>query len=134
MHIAFDEKFYHHHAIVEWVDYDEEVLVLIEYNNDIPDYINNLAKGLNKAKICERSLTFGEKNDIYEVLHDFRLPGDIIVERACFRLGEEDYNFVRLNCEHFANWCVEGEAYSEQVHQGVKNVAAGTTQVVAGTG
>ncbi len=38
-----------------------------------------------------------------------------IVERAYRCLGEDHYNLVFNNCEHFACWCVTGEKRSEQV-------------------
>lgn len=38
-----------------------------------------------------------------------------IVERAYKCLGEDNYNFLFNNCEHFACWCVTGEKRSEQV-------------------
>ena len=30
-------------------------------------------------------------------------------------MGEEKYNLVTNNCEHFAMWCKTGEAFSGQV-------------------
>ncbi|WP_242798693.1 lecithin retinol acyltransferase family protein [Aeromonas hydrophila] len=35
--------------------------------------------------------------------------------RAYSRLGECQYHPVTNNCEHFVNWCIEGEAHSPQV-------------------
>jgi len=40
----------------------------------------------------------------------------IIVERAYSRLGENWYNVLLNNCEHFANWCVRGTHSSPQVN------------------
>jgi hypothetical protein len=37
------------------------------------------------------------------------------VRRALSRLGEEKYNIVTNNCEHFATWCRTGESGSKQV-------------------
>jgi hypothetical protein len=39
-----------------------------------------------------------------------------IVERAYSRLGENWYNVLLNNCEHFANWCVQGVHSSPQVN------------------
>jgi hypothetical protein len=39
-----------------------------------------------------------------------------IVERAYSRLGENWYNVLLNNCEHFANWCVRGIHSSPQVN------------------
>ena len=38
-----------------------------------------------------------------------------IVRRARSRLGENDYQVLRNNCEHFCNWCVSGRSHSTQV-------------------
>ena len=48
------------------------------------------------------------------------------IERGRSREGEVAYNVAFNNCEHFVNWCIEGEHRSEQVEQvfgGVKVVA-----------
>ena len=37
------------------------------------------------------------------------------VERARTKEGEVAYNVALNNCEHFVNWCIEGEHRSEQV-------------------
>ena len=36
------------------------------------------------------------------------------------RLGEEEYNLITNNCEHFAMWCKTGESVSCQVNQIVR--------------
>lgn len=38
-----------------------------------------------------------------------------IVNYAMAHLGEAGYDLINNNCEHFANRCVFGESYSEQV-------------------
>ena len=38
-----------------------------------------------------------------------------IVRRALSRIGEDRYNLVFNNCEHFAAWCVTGKSESKQV-------------------
>lgn len=42
------------------------------------------------------------------------------IRRAKERLGEEKYNLVTNNCEHFAMWCKTGESVSGQVKQIVR--------------
>ena len=41
--------------------------------------------------------------------------GEEIVRRARSRLGEQCYDLLRNNCEHFCNWCHLGQARSGQV-------------------
>ena len=38
-----------------------------------------------------------------------------IIRRARSRLGEDSYQLVKNNCEHFCQWCRLGRAHSEQV-------------------
>ncbi|MBE9178428.1 lecithin retinol acyltransferase family protein [Oculatella sp. LEGE 06141] len=40
---------------------------------------------------------------------------DVVIERAESRLGEQTYNLVFNNCEHFANWCKTGRSESQQL-------------------
>jgi hypothetical protein len=53
--------------------------------------------------------------------------GKETVLRARSRLGEEDYNLLFNNCEHFALWCKTGKSKSIQVEK------AFTAAVVLGT-
>ena len=39
----------------------------------------------------------------------------IVVQRAESRLGEQKYDLLTNNCEHFANWCKTGRQESEQL-------------------
>jgi len=38
-----------------------------------------------------------------------------ILRRARSRLGENEYDVLRNNCEHFCNWCISGRSHSRQV-------------------
>jgi predicted ATPase len=46
------------------------------------------------------------------------------VERARSRLGEDKYNLVFNNCEHFAVWCKTGVSESSQVSSVLSLLAA----------
>ncbi len=37
------------------------------------------------------------------------------IERSFSRLGENEYNVLHNNCEHFVYWCINGFQYSSQV-------------------
>lgn len=45
------------------------------------------------------------------------------VERAMGRLNEDGYNLLFNNCEHFVNWCIEGEHRSDQMRN-ARNIAS----------
>lgn len=51
-----------------------------------------------------------------------------ILERALSRIGENGYNLVFNNCEHFVYWCITGKEKSRQV----RSVAA-SSLVVGGS-
>ncbi len=42
-------------------------------------------------------------------------PVGVTLRRAMSRLGEQDYNLLFNNCEHFATWCKTGRHRSSQV-------------------
>lgn len=48
---------------------------------------------------------------------------DSAVQRARSRLGEQKYNLLFNNCEHFATWCKTGISSSRQVREFVPIVA-----------
>lgn len=61
--------------------------------------------------------TFARGNPIYvaEYGDGFGYIPDVVVERAESRLGEQKYNLLFNNCEHFASWCKTGVSESQQV-------------------
>ena len=61
--------------------------------------------------------TFSRGNPIYvaEYSDGFGYIPDVVVERAKSRLGEQDYNLLFNNCEHFTSWCKTGINDSKQV-------------------
>ena len=61
--------------------------------------------------------TFSQGNPVYMVEYGkgFGYIADAVVEKAESRLGEEEYNLLFNNCEHFASWCKTGVSESSQV-------------------
>ena len=47
-----------------------------------------------------------------------------VVVRALSRVGETGYSVVFNNCEHFASWCVTGDATSRQVREAATSAVA----------
>lgn len=43
--------------------------------------------------------------------------GDLVAQRALSQVGEDDYNIVYNNCEHFAKWCKYGARSSKQARR-----------------
>ncbi len=61
--------------------------------------------------------TFSRGNAIYmaEYSDGFGYIADVVVERAKSRLGEQEYNLLFNNCEHFTSWCKTGISDSQQI-------------------
>ena len=49
------------------------------------------------------------------VTHDNSSPVGVTLRRAMSRIGEQNYNLLFNNCEHFAIWCKTGRHRSDQV-------------------
>jgi Lecithin retinol acyltransferase len=61
--------------------------------------------------------TFSRGNPVYvaEYSEGFGYIPDVVVERAKSRLGENNYNLLSNNCEHFTSWCKTGISDSKQL-------------------
>ncbi len=53
--------------------------------------------------------------EISVVEHDHPSPVGVTLRRAMSRIGEQRYNLLFNNCEHFASWCKTGRHQSGQV-------------------
>lgn len=81
--------------------------------------------GLSKGKISVTSLTeFCNGRSFRVKEHPSREYGaKKSVKRAYSRLGEDWYNVLINNCEHFVNWCIEGRHSSSQVNTAIAALA-----------
>ncbi|XP_019642163.1 PREDICTED: HRAS-like suppressor 2 [Branchiostoma belcheri] len=133
-------------AYSHWAVYigDMRVIHLSGENDGISDGLGNPAKGASisgkmfeKAQIMEDLFwdvvgdSMVKKNNYQD--GDRAVPsGREIVARARSRLGEEGYNVLFKNCEHFATWCRYGTEQSQQVNDALWYVGVGTA-FAAGT-
>jgi hypothetical protein len=78
-----------------------------------------LSRGLGRGPVEEVSLSqFAQGRPIWLRLEELRWPNrDEVARRARLRLGENRYNLLTNNCEHFCEWCVRGEHRSYQVDE-----------------
>lgn len=78
-----------------------------------------LADGLTSGVVEATTLeAFSNGNGFTVKSHTYpRFTGQSVIDRARSRLGEDDYNVFFNNCEHFCEWCVNGEHRSEQIEQ-----------------
>ncbi|MQW93373.1 hypothetical protein GHJ48_13410 [Acinetobacter sp. dk771] len=107
-HLSVSRGLYYHHAIYTG---DNQVI-----------HYSGFSETFNKGSIEQTTLEkFLGGRDQFTVVNypsnTVIYTNEEIVERACRCLGEDDYNLLFNNCEHFACWCVTGEKRSEQVRK-----------------
>jgi hypothetical protein len=76
-----------------------------------------LASGLHRGPVEEVPLTrFTSGRPVWLKSHapsNFECPE--VIQRARSRIGEDCYQLLTNNCEHFCEWCLHGEHRSYQV-------------------
>lgn len=104
-HLVSDRTGYTHHGIYVG---DDKVI-----------HYAGLADGLSSGVVEETTLkAFSNGNEFSVKPHPHpRFTGQAVIDRARSRLGEDEYNILSNNCEHFCEWCINGEHRSAQVEQ-----------------
>lgn len=88
--------------------------------------VENTQKGTNYVSLRE----FADGEAIAIIPHQERLfSREESVKRALHCVGEHKYNVFINNCEHFVNWCIDGENKSPQVERAFTTAA---TVAIAG--
>lgn len=70
---------------------------------------------------CDSLATFSQNAD-FEIRHYTQTKYSSLqaIQRAFSKMGEKEYDLVFNNCEHFVNWCLNGEKYSIQAKIGLQ--------------
>ena len=68
---------------------------------------------------------FSQGQPLKVISHVEASPVGVTLRRAMGRLGEQDYNLLFNNCEHFAVWCKTGQHRSGQVERALGSGALG---------
>lgn len=120
-HLKSSRGLYTHHGIYTGVNR------VIHYSG--------LSDGMQSGPIEQVSLEeFCAGNDYVVVPHNKReYQRAESVRRAESRLGEDAYSVTGNNCEHFVNWCIDGDHTSAQVDKGT-TAASGTMSTAVGIG
>jgi len=86
-------------------------------NGEVIHY-SGFANGQSTGTICITTVqAFANGHDVSVREHFFRCyDATESVERAYSRLGEDWYNVLINNCEHFVNWCINDLHISDQVN------------------
>ncbi|MEN5094744.1 lecithin retinol acyltransferase family protein [Pseudomonas protegens] len=89
-------------------------------------HYSGMGSGLHKGCIESTSLAdfLQGKNARIKTYRKVYFRGPDICRRARSRLGEDQYNLVFNNCEHFANWCATDRHTSEQVRVAKQRLGA----------
>ncbi|MBF0502816.1 MAG: lecithin retinol acyltransferase family protein [Candidatus Riflebacteria bacterium] len=95
-------------------------------NGKVIHFSGEIASKSNAEVRYDSVETFKNGGDIEVVEHEDHDPEQTI-RRANELIGSKDYSVFFNNCEHFSNYCVEGEKRSPQVQRGVTSVASGAT-------
>lgn len=96
------------HLIARRVGYTHHGLYLGDGN--VLEYLMN--EGVTIVPLS----SFANGHEIFIREHkNARYQGVQAVNRGMLRLGENHYNLLTRNCEHFVNWCIEGIESSRQV-------------------
>ena len=75
-----------------------------------------VAHYLEGREILRSPVSEFSQGEVVSVMeHTNASPTGITLRRAMSRLGEQNYNLLFNNCEHFATWCKTGRHRSEQV-------------------
>lgn len=78
---------------------------------------------------------FSWNNSVYLKQQPVCFVPEVVVERAESRLGEQRYDLMSNNCEHFANWCKTGRNESMQLNNyglGTGGVSLSTSRRLMG--
>jgi hypothetical protein len=97
-------------------------------------HYSGFAKGLRVGPVEEVSLEdFADGSSFKVVEHPARRYGArASAIRAKGRIDENDYCVITNNCEHFVNWCIEGEERSAQTDFRLEHLPSGLAVAVIG--
>lgn len=114
MHIAISRGLYTHHGIYM-------------RNGEVVHY-SGFAEFGKKGAIEKTSFEefLGGRSDLKIIAYSSNIntyTSEEVMERALSRVGENSYNLIFNNCEHFACWCITGEKRSEQVDYVMKQAS-----------
>jgi len=82
-----------------------------------------------KAIIRSSTKEFCKGETYSVVIHTDSSPTGITLRRAMSRIGEQRYNLLFNNCEHFATWCKTGKHRSNQMEDWLEGSSLGAIAI-----
>jgi len=128
---VFGIKLYEHHGIYVGDDmvvhYNGLARGIVFEKSCFEEILSNVVP-LDKRNIAKVEMTSLEEfasGDTWQIKEHANAPlsGQDIALCAKARVGEQKYNLLINNCEHFCNECIFGEHVSEQVQNAKQNSA-----------
>jgi hypothetical protein len=106
-HLIVGRGLYTHHGI--YVGHDQVI------------HYSGMVSGINKGcvELTSREVFAQGKSITVKTYRKIPFTGPEICQRAKSKVGENKYNILLNNCEHFATWCVTGEHSSEQANAAI---------------
>ncbi len=112
-HLRVNRGTYYHHGIYVGDGY------VIHFSGELLNKLN--------ATILKTTITEFTNNDTLEiVIHKNCMPVSWTIETAHSCLGQQNYNLIFNNCEHFASYCKTGDKSSLQVKDATISVVSGS--------
>lgn len=128
---VFGIKLYEHHGIYVGDDmvvhYNGLARGIVFEKSCFEEILSNVVP-LDKRNIAKVEMTSLEEfasGDTWQIKEYANAPfsGQEVALRAKERIGEQKYNLLINNCEHFCSECIFGEHVSEQVQNAKQNSA-----------
>ena len=88
--------------------------------NGLVIHYSGFADGANTGPVEETTLECFKACKGYSIKEhpNRKHSGEDSVKRARSRIGENLYSLYSNNCEHFVNWCIDGDHRSNQIDRG----------------
>ena len=104
------------HLVSSRFGYDHHGLYV---GNGAVIHYSGFSEAFNKGSIEITSIDEFTQGNSYKVKSHFIAvyEAEERVDRAFSKLGEDSYNLMFNNCEHFINWCFNGFKTSSQVNR-----------------
>lgn len=143
IHVAVNRKddYYHHYVILAKESVLDEYLKIVQYTVGVYHFLTGSSCGMVEELDIPITQVNEEIDEGLYVISGTNYPKsakDFV--KACarylYRLGERAYHVVFNNCEHLANYIMNGDPESEQINKSdiLEKASADTVDIIASDG